>query len=192
MHLGKSYYNLFINVLALVTCVYCEYQSKPNLFERLEVHEEATEVEIKRAYRKQAVAKHPDKNQDNPHATHEFQELTEAYNILSNKKERERYRDCVKRKGYVVDCVKSDNDFGGHDHSDIFSNFFGDFGFGFGEERGRREVARGATITMDLYVTLEELYSGNFIEVRLLSKKKTLQKIRLSDFLICIVFSDFP
>ena len=46
-------------------------------------------------------------------------------------------------------------------------SFFGDFGFGFGggNERGEREIPRGGDLRMDLYVTLEEMYSGNFIEV---------------------------
>lgn len=49
---------------------------------------------------------------------------------------------------------------------DPFSSFFGDFGFHFGGENEReREVARGANIDIDLYVTLEELYNGNFVEV---------------------------
>ena len=47
------------------------------------------------------------------------------------------------------------------------SSFFGDFGFGFGggNDRGEREIPRGGDVRMDLYVTLEEMYSGNFIEV---------------------------
>jgi DnaJ family protein B protein 11 len=61
------------------------------------------------------------------------------------------------------DCLKKDGSMGSNDP---FSSFFGDFGFGFGGERERsKEVLRGADIVMDLFVTLEELYSGNFVEV---------------------------
>lgn len=57
---------------------------------------------------------------------------------------------------------------GGGGGMDPFASFFGDFGFGFGNgNQGQREVAKGADIVMDLYVTLEELYSGNFVEVSL-------------------------
>ena len=51
----------------------------------------------------------------------------------------------------------------------LFS-FFGDFGFGFGgqQRHGEREIPRGGDVKMDLFVTLEEMYSGNFIEVRVL------------------------
>lgn len=49
---------------------------------------------------------------------------------------------------------------------DPFASFFGDFGFGFGGDHERtKEVQKGADIVMDLFVTLEELYSGNFVEV---------------------------
>ena len=49
---------------------------------------------------------------------------------------------------------------------DRFSfSFFGDFGFG-GQQAGHREVPKGGDVVMDLDVTLEELFAGNFIEVR--------------------------
>ena len=51
----------------------------------------------------------------------------------------------------------------------VFS-FFGDFGFGFGgQQQHEREIPRGGDVTMDLDVTLEELYVGNFIEVCIVS-----------------------
>ncbi len=56
---------------------------------------------------------------------------------------------------------------GGESHGDPFSSFFGDFfgGFGGGGNSGERETPKGETVVMDLWVTLEELYSGNFVEV---------------------------
>jgi DnaJ homolog subfamily B member 11 len=51
-------------------------------------------------------------------------------------------------------------------HQDPFSSFFGDFGFHFGGgHHENNEIPRGANLVMDLWVTLEELYSGNFVEV---------------------------
>lgn len=49
-----------------------------------------------------------------------------------------------------------------------FSSFFGDFGFMFGGNRQQqdRNIPRGNDIILDLEVTLEEVYSGNFVEVR--------------------------
>lgn len=53
------------------------------------------------------------------------------------------------------------------------SSFFGDF-FHFGEggsrDEGHNHVPRGGDLVMDLYVTLEEVYNGNFIEVSLMIK----------------------
>lgn len=57
-------------------------------------------------------------------------------------------------------------------HQDPFSSFFGDFGFHFGGGHNENnEIPRGANVVMDLWVTLEELYSGNFVEVRFFSHK---------------------
>lgn len=49
---------------------------------------------------------------------------------------------------------------------DPFASFFGDqFGFNFGGQDQRNEVQKGANIVMDLYASLEEMYTGNFVEV---------------------------
>lgn len=61
--------------------------------------------------------------------------------------------------------MAKEDGFGG---MDPFASFFGDFGFSFGGGHPReREVPRGGDITMDMMVTLEELYVGNFVEVSL-------------------------
>lgn len=48
---------------------------------------------------------------------------------------------------------------------DPFASFFGDFGFNFGGDERRNEVHKGANIVIDLYASLEEMYTGNFVEV---------------------------
>lgn len=49
---------------------------------------------------------------------------------------------------------------------DPFASFFGDFGgFNFGGQDQRHEVQKGANIVMDLYASLEEMYTGSFVEV---------------------------
>lgn len=54
-------------------------------------------------------------------------------------------------------------------HLDCVFSFFGDFGFGFGtQQHHEREIPRGGDVMMDLDITLEELYVGNFIEVHVL------------------------
>ncbi|ULQ57327.1 DnaJ domain-containing protein [Flavihumibacter rivuli] len=60
-------------------------------YEILEIHPDASEAEIKRAYRKLAMRFHPDKNVGNPYAIHHFREIQEAYEVLSNPSKRNEY-----------------------------------------------------------------------------------------------------
>jgi len=102
---------------------------------------------------------HPDKNKDDPEASSKFQDISAAYEVLSNTEKRQKYDKCGE------ECLKKDGMMDGG--MDPFSSFFGDFGFHFGGGReSKHEVQKGATIVMDLFVTLEELYSGNFVEVK--------------------------
>ncbi|GAB0098545.1 dnaJ homolog subfamily B member 11 [Sergentomyia squamirostris] len=124
----------------------------------LEVKRSASTNEIKKAYRKLAAKLHPDKNKDDPSASEKFTDLGAAYEVLSDPEKRKTYDRCGE------ECLKKD---GMMDNSDPFSSFFGDFGFHFGNEGGggHHDVPRGANIVVDLYVTLEELYTGNFVEI---------------------------
>lgn len=68
-----------------------EGEQQPNLYDILGVPKDATQDDIRRAYRKKAFELHPDRNQDDPHATEKFQQLGEAYSILKDPEQRERY-----------------------------------------------------------------------------------------------------
>ncbi|KAK6166446.1 hypothetical protein SNE40_023135 [Patella caerulea] len=121
----------------------------------LGVSKNANTNQIKRAYRKLAKEHHPDKNKNDPDAERRFQDLGAAYEVLSDEEKRRVY-DRHGEEGL------GKGDTGG----DPFSSFFGDFGFGFGGMREQeQEIPRGGDVLMDLDVTLEELYSGNFVEV---------------------------
>jgi len=119
---------------------------------------------IKKAYRKLAKEMHPDKNPDDPEANDKFQDLGIAYETLKDPDTRKIYD-----KGGEEALQKSERGGGG---GDPFSSFFGGggspfddfFGFG-GNQGGEREVAKGANIVINLFVTLEELYVGNFVEM---------------------------
>lgn len=131
-----------------------------DFYKILGVAKSATTNEIKKAYRKQAKELHPDKNVNDPNASQKFQDLGAAYEALSDADKRKAYDRCGE------ECMKKD---GQMDQSDPFASFFGDFGFGFGGEQNGgqgRDTPRGANIVMSLQVTLEELYTGNFVEVR--------------------------
>uniref|UniRef100_A0A0K8R9R0 Putative molecular chaperone n=1 Tax=Ixodes ricinus TaxID=34613 RepID=A0A0K8R9R0_IXORI len=127
-----------------------------DFYKILGVSRSANVNQIKKAYRKLAKELHPDKNKDDPHAQEKFQDLGAAYEVLSDSDKRSAY-DKHGEEGLKHDA------FGG---SDPFASFFGDFGFfGEGSRNEQRETPRGSDVVMDLWVTLEELYSGNFVEV---------------------------
>lgn len=123
----------------------------------LNVGKSASTYEVKKAYRKLAKELHPDKNKEDPDAVTKFQDLSAAYEVLSDEDKRKTYDRCGE------ECLKKE---GMMDNSDPFSSFFGDFGFHFGgNENQQHETPKGANIVMRLPVTLEELYSGNFVEI---------------------------
>ncbi|KAK8842065.1 hypothetical protein M9Y10_026287 [Tritrichomonas musculus] len=68
-----------------------ETGQQPTLYEILGVPKDASQDDIRRAYRKKAFELHPDRNQDDPLATEKFQQLGEAYSILKDPEQREKY-----------------------------------------------------------------------------------------------------
>src|SRR6187551_1915676 len=62
-----------------------------DLYSQLGVKRDASEAEIKKAYRKLAKELHPDKNKDNPKASERFSSVTQAYDILTDKAKRAQY-----------------------------------------------------------------------------------------------------
>ncbi|CAF4646883.1 unnamed protein product [Rotaria socialis] len=130
-----------------------------DFYKILNIPKSATLNQVKKAYRKLAKELHPDKNKNDPQAQERFQDLGAAYETLS---------DADKRKIYDKSGEEGLKQQGGGDSShDPFSSFFGDF-FNFGggsRDDGQKHIPRGGDLVMDLYVTLEEVYSGNFIEV---------------------------
>lgn len=128
-----------------------------DFYKILGVSRNANLNQIKKAYRKLAKELHPDQNKEDPKAQEKFQDLAAAYEVLSDAEKRKIYD----RHG--EEGVQKNANMG--DSQDPFESFFGDF-FSFGgsrEERNQRP--RGGDVVMDLRVTLEEIYSGNFIEV---------------------------
>merc|ERR1711972_37138 len=102
------------------------------------VEKNASDSEIKKAYRKLAVKHHPDKGGD----PEKFKEITRAYEVLSDSDKREKYD----RGG--EDAVDGDS---GGDPSDIFEAFFGGGGGRGGGGRSRRQKTKD--VTMPLKVT---------------------------------------
>lgn len=134
--------------------------TKRDYYEVLGLSREASETEIKKAYRRLARDHHPDANPGDTGAEERFKELTEAYEVLSNPQARrayDTYGHQVPRSGAGTAGTGGDP-FGGF--QDIFEAFFGDqfgespFGSFFGS--GTRAPARGNDTEVEVQVTLRE------------------------------------
>ncbi|CAG9826038.1 unnamed protein product [Diabrotica balteata] len=149
---------LFLQTFLLLSVVSIAVVSAGrDFYQILGVSKSASLHDIKKAYRKLAKELHPDKNQDDPNASQKFQDLGAAYEVLSDEDKRKKYDRCGE------DCLQKDGMMDGG--MDPFASFFGDFGFHFGGGEQKHETPRGADLVMDVYVTLEDLYSGTFIEI---------------------------
>lgn len=142
--------------------------SKRDYYEVLGVSRDASQEEIKKAYRKLARKYHPDANPDDPSAVEKMKEINEAYEVLGNPEKRAKYD----QFGHMGEQAQG---FGG------FGNFGGDFGgfgdfgsifdmfFGQGASQGGRPTGpeRGADLRYDLEIDLEDAAFGVEKELRL-------------------------
>lgn len=141
--------------------------AKRDYYEILEVDKNASEDQIKKAYRKMALKYHPDKNPDDPDAEAKFKEAAEAYEVLRDNEKRQRYdrfgHDGVKGMPGGGFNMSMDDIFSqfGDIFGDAFGGAFGDaFGFGGTRARSRRRVNRGSNIRVKVKLTLEEIANG--------------------------------
>src|SRR5688572_10656799 len=145
--------------------------AKRDYYEVLGLSREATEEEIKKAYRKQALKFHPDKNPDDKTAEEKFKEVGEAYEALSDPQKRAAY------DRYGHDAFDARRRGGGraggfHDPFDLFREVFGGGGgtsgggsifedlFGGGTRRDPNGPQRGSDLRFDLEITFNEAAHG--------------------------------
>jgi molecular chaperone DnaJ len=150
--------------------------AKRDFYEILEVSKGASQEEIKKSYRQQALKFHPDRNPGKKEAEEKFKEAAEAYEILSDPQKRARYD----QFGHAGIGGPSGG-YSGHGMTveDIFSQFgdiFSDFGFGgFGgrtRQSGRR-VSKGTNLRVKVKLNLAEISNG--VE----------KKLKVSKYIVC-------
>lgn len=151
--------------------------AKRDYYQVLGVAREASEEDLKKAYRKLAMQYHPDRNQGDASAEAKFKELNEAYDVLKDAEKRAAYD----RYGHAAfeggmgggggqGGFAGGNPFGGA-FEDIFEEMFG--GLGGRRRGGGGPVGRGGDLRTAIEVTLEEAFAG---------AKKT---IRVSTSVVC-------
>jgi len=113
-----------------------------DLYEIMGLDEDATDKEIKKAFRKLSLKYHPDKNQGDGEAADKFREITDAYEILSDEK---------KKFQYDFGGMKAVKEGEKPDQMDFFGGLFGG---------GQRDSKKGGDANMESAVTLEQLYNG--------------------------------
>lgn len=138
--------------------------SKRDYYEVLSVSKTATQIEIKKSFRKLAMKYHPDRNPDNAEAEAKFKEVKEAYEILSDEQKRRIY-DQFGHAG-VSGAAGGAGGFHSGGFGDAFGDIFGDiFGGGRGGQQTRAE--RGADLRYNLELSLEEAVSGTEVEIEI-------------------------
>eukprot|EP00475_Leptophrys_vorax_P014081 TRINITY_DN20469_c0_g1_i1.p1 TRINITY_DN20469_c0_g1~~TRINITY_DN20469_c0_g1_i1.p1 ORF type:complete len:365 (-),score=23.73 TRINITY_DN20469_c0_g1_i1:192-1286(-) len=154
---------LLVAALFAVCCLHQCLASR-NYYDVLQVPRSASEDQIKRAYRKLALKFHPDKNPGDEEAKRKFQEIGNAYEVLSDSEKRRIY-DRHGEEGVKQHSAQQAQGGGGFGQ-DIFSQFFGGNPFGFqqgGEEE--EQTPKGDAVAVDLEATLEDLYNGRSFQV---------------------------
>ncbi|HSD60257.1 MAG TPA: molecular chaperone DnaJ [Burkholderiales bacterium] len=136
--------------------------AKRDYYEVLGVNRDASEEDIKKAYRKLAMKHHPDRNPDDKGAEEKFKEAKEAYEMLSDANKRAAY-DRYGHAGVDPSAAGGAGGFSGN-FADAFGDIFGDI---FGGGRGRSTVFRGADLRYNLEITLEQAARGTDTRIRI-------------------------
>jgi len=139
--------------------------AKRDYYQVLDVARDASEADIKKAYRRLAMKLHPDRNPDDKAAEEQFKEAKEAYEVLSDSAKRATY-DQHGHDG--LDAQRGGGGPGMHPGEglgDIFGDVFGDIFGGARRGGGRSQVFRGADLRYELELDLNQAVFGAAIEI---------------------------
>jgi molecular chaperone DnaJ len=143
--------------------------SQRDYYEVLGVSRNASEQDIKKAFRRMAMKYHPDRNPNDTEALAKFKEAKEAHDVLTDARKRSAYDQfghagVSGQGGFGGFGGAGAGDFGAGGFSDIFGDVFGDI---FGGRAGGRRGHRGADLRYDLSLTLEEAVAGKDVKIRI-------------------------
>ncbi len=145
--------------------------SKRDYYEVLGIDRNATDADIKKAYRTLAKKYHPDLNPGDKEAERKFKEVNEAYEVLSNPEKKSRY-DQFGHAGTDPNGFGGfgSGGFGAGGFEDIFDMFFG--GTGFGSSTRRRGPQKGADLRVDIELKFEEAVFGIDKEIEVIRREQ--------------------
>lgn len=137
--------------------------SKRDYYETLGVSRDASEADLKKAYRRLAMKHHPDRNSDDSEESEaKFKEAKEAHEVLSDAKKRAAYD----QYGHAGVDPSMGGRPGAGGFEDVFGDVFGDI-FGGGRRGGGQQRAhRGSDLQYNLELTLEEAVFGTEVKIR--------------------------
>src|SRR5439155_24621099 len=146
--------------------LYGRSMAKRDYYEVLGLNRDATEEDLKKAYRRLAMKWHPDRNPDNPRAEDHFKEAKEAYEVLADANKRAAYNQ-FRPAGVDPQAGMGAPGGPGAGFGDIFSDIFGEIFGGGGGRGGRSAVFRGADLRYNLEISLEQAAHGFETKIRI-------------------------
>ncbi len=138
--------------------------AKRDYYEVLGVKRDASEADLKKAYRRLAMKFHPDRNPDDAASEESFKEAKEAFEVLSDQRKRAAY-DQFGHAGVDPSATGAGGFGGAGGFSDIFDSVFGDI-FGGGGGRQSNRAYRGSDLRYDLELSLEDAVRGTEVKIR--------------------------
>ncbi len=143
--------------------------AKRDYYEILGVARNASDAEIKKAFKRMAMKYHPDRNPDDKEAESKFKDAREAYDVLGDPQKRAAYDQFghagVEAGGFGAGAGAAGA--GGFSFSDIFGDVFSDIFSGPGGGRAGRRAHRGAHLRYNLDLSLEEAVAGTTVKIRI-------------------------